>query len=145
MSPLETLFPKLNAGNHRVTSPPTDQYNCIAWAAGAADKWWWPIGDPNLTHWPVGVPKEETITAFLAAFATFGYSKCDTAELESDFEKVALFAGPDGIPTHVARQLPSGNWTSKLGALEDIEHALTDLEGTEYGTVVGFLKRPVTG
>ena len=46
-------------------------------------------------------------------------------------------------PKHAARQLPSGRWTSKLGFLEDIEHALHDLEGTEYGAVVLVMKRPI--
>jgi hypothetical protein len=30
----------------------------------------------------------------------------------------------------------------KYGALEDIEHALRDLEGDEYGTASVFMKRP---
>lgn len=28
----------------------------------------------------------------------------------------------------MARQLPNGRWTSKLGEVEDIEHDLSDLE-----------------
>lgn len=27
-------FPRLTSGNHRITSPATPDYNCIAWAAG---------------------------------------------------------------------------------------------------------------
>jgi hypothetical protein len=54
----------------------------------------------------------------------------------------ALFALADGFPTHAAWQLGSGRWTSKLGELEDIEHALRDLEGTEYGAVALVMKRP---
>jgi hypothetical protein len=144
VSLIETLFPKLSAGNHRVTSPQTDQYNCIAWAAGVTDKWWWPTGDPNLTHWPVGVPKQETIAAFIRMFGTVGYIQCDSAEFEPGFEKIALFADRDGIPTHAARQLSSGTWTSKLGALEDVEHSLTDLEGAEHGTVAAVMVRSAT-
>jgi len=48
---------------------------------------------------------------------------------------------PPSVPLHVARQLPSGRWSSKLGALQDIEHDLHDLEGTEYGSVVLVMKR----
>jgi hypothetical protein len=47
-----------------------------------------------------------------------------------------------GSPTHAARQLDNGRWTSKLGELEDIEHSLRDLEGAAYGTVVQVMKRP---
>jgi hypothetical protein len=58
-------------------------------------------------------------------------------------EKVALFADPAGIPTHAARQLASGQWTSKLGQAEDIEHELRALEGEIYGVVALILKRPL--
>lgn len=53
------------------------------------------------------------------------------------------FADADSIPTHAARQLPNGRWTSKLGFLEDIEHDLHDVAGEAYGTVVVLLKRPM--
>jgi hypothetical protein len=46
---------------------------------------------------------------------------------------VALYADGQGVPLHAARQWPDGRWTSKLGAMEDIEHALQDLVGSEYG------------
>jgi hypothetical protein len=36
------------------------------------------------------------------------------------------------------------NWTSKLGELEDIEHALGDLTGMVYGSIVLVMKRPVS-
>jgi hypothetical protein len=38
---------------------------------------------------------------------------------------------------------PNGRWTSKMGILEDIEHALHDLEGIEYGVVALVMKRPM--
>jgi hypothetical protein len=42
----------------------------------------------------------------------------------------------------MARQLPSGQWTSKLGEMEDIQHAaLQQLDGLSYGRVVQYLKR----
>jgi hypothetical protein len=67
------------------------------------------------------------------------------AEPEPGFEKVALYADAAGIPTHAARQLSGGKWTSKLGRREDIEHALDDLTGDVYGSVVAFLKGPPQG
>jgi hypothetical protein len=68
---------------------------------------------------------------------------CGQADLEPGFEKIAPFADADGLPTHAARQLPGGRWTSKLGELEDIEHDLNDVAGTAYGTVVQIMKRPL--
>ncbi len=63
---------------------------------------------------------------------------------EPGIEKVAIFADESGCPKHMARQLPSGKWTSKLGHDEDIEHSdLAVLEGGDYGRVVSILARPL--
>ena len=80
--------------------------------------------------------------AFRDAFATLGYVICDHEQLEPGYEKVALFTLA-GKPKHAARQLNNGRWTSKLGPMEDIEHALHDLTGMVYGSVVMILKRPL--
>jgi len=138
---IEAAFPRLRGGNYQVTSPREDAYNCVAWAAGDTSRWWWP-DDPR-GHWPDDIPRTETLEAFRDAFATLGYVVGTGEGVEPDFEKLALFADDQEVPRHVARQLPSGRWTSKLGLLEDIEHALHDLEGTAYGSVVLILKRPV--
>jgi hypothetical protein len=106
------------------------------------DRWWWPVCDEK-TYWPDSVPRETTVEAFREAFATFGYAVGADEDLEPHFEKIALFANDERVPTHAARQLPDGRWTSKLGKNEDIEHALHDLEGTTYGSVVEIMKRSV--
>ncbi len=140
---LLALFPNLQADTFQVTSQPDSVYNCIAWAAEDTSAWWWPLENPAEGYWPEGVPRERTLAAFRAAFATLGYSEWLGEELEAGFLKVALFADPLGIPTHAARQLRNGRWTSKLGQAEDIEHALHDLEGEIYGRVVLILRRPI--
>jgi hypothetical protein len=72
-----------------------------------------------------------------------GYQTCKDAKMESGYQKLALYVNAGGAPTHMARQLPSGNWTSKLGQQEDIEHStVSEVEGPLYGTAVVFLKRP---
>ncbi len=141
---LEQVFPRLSATGYRLTSEPDRDYNCIAWAAGDSRKWWWPGRDLKREYWPPGIPRERTKDAFVAVFALLGYVVCDDADHEAGVEKVALFADVDGRPTHAARQLSSGRWTSKLGKAEDIEHGLHDLEGTVYGTVTLVMKRPVS-
>jgi hypothetical protein len=143
MKHFKDLFPGLRGTTWRVTSPAQERYNCIAWAAGVTDAWWWPVGDPAWSTWPEGAPPLETIAAFRDAFAKLGYEVSADGEREAGQEKVAVFADPDGCPTHAARQLSDGRWTSKLGRREDIEHGLRDLEGVEYGAVVLFLKRPL--
>ncbi len=41
--------------------------------------------------------------------------------------------------------LPEGTWTSKLGKYLDINHTLRGIEGSVYGQVVAFMKRPAQG
>jgi hypothetical protein len=41
-------FPRLTNQNHRVTSPASADYNCVAWSAGDIEHWW----QPGL-HWPI--------------------------------------------------------------------------------------------
>lgn len=131
---------RLTPDNHSVTSSRTDEYNCVAWAAGDIEAWWWP-GSPD-SFWPAGVRADETLDAFHEAFASLGYETCVSAELEDGFEKVALYANAEG-PSHMARQLAEGRWTSKLGALQDIEHATPDdLADDTYGRIVLLMRRP---
>jgi hypothetical protein len=137
---VQDALPRLTADNYRVTSPATWDYNCIAWAAGVTDAWWWPIAG---RYWPLGVAREESLDAFIAAFATLGYASVTTSDLEAGVEKVALYALA-GVPTHAARQQLDGTWTSKLGPSLDIEHATPDaVAGGLYGEVVAILGRKV--
>lgn len=139
----EDSFPNLNRDEYRVTSPVSDRYNCIAWAAGDDTDWWWPTPDSD-NYWPDDAPLEETLASFRVAFESLGYRECATDELELGFEKVAIFA-KDGVPTHAARQLANGRWTSKLGECQDIEHQfLSALAGNSspYGNVALLLRRP---
>jgi hypothetical protein len=140
VSALEDLFPGLRGSNYRTTSPPSKNYNCIAWAAGEVQTCWWPSDDDRDT-WPANIARQETLSAFQQAFASLGYMVCEDSKVEPGFEKIALFADANGTPLHAARQVPSGRWSSKLGELEDIEQELRDLEGKEYGSVVLLMKR----
>ena len=142
MRPLHERFrdtlPRLMAGNYRVTSPPTPFYNCIAWVVGVDDVWWWP--SPT-RFWPETALREETIPAFLEAFATVGFTVCSNGELEAGVEKVVLYV-KDDRPTHAARQLENGWWTSKLGQEADIAHETPEtVAGGIYGEPTVFLSR----
>lgn len=139
-------FPFLNELNCAETSRFMRRYNCIAWAAGDTTRKWWP-DFARIGYWPPGAPREETIAAFMDAFATLGYQICFDERFEDGIEKVALYGTqePDGtiLPTHAARQLESGKWTSKLGDFEDISHeTVNDVSGPVYGRMVCCLARP---
>jgi len=124
------------------TSPATPCYNCLAWAAGEDNRWWEPdvLG---LYYWPPGAPREISLSAFVAAFVSIGYVECEGDELEEGFQKIAIYAHPNGTPTHAARQLSDGRWTSKLGEYIDIEHDThADYPmGCNYGTVRIVVRR----
>lgn len=138
---IEKHFPNLINSGYSITSPASVGYNCIAWGAGDTERYWWP-DSINIGYWPDDAPREETLKAFITVYETLGYTLCINAGYEEDFEKVAIYVDSDGKPTHVARQLSSGRWTSKLGRLEDIEHnTLDNLSGSQYGTVAVIMKR----
>jgi hypothetical protein len=146
----QVIFPNLRPDNYCVTSDEDFDYNCIAYAVGKNHTRWWPPVDGKIegVDWPDGAPIEETVDAFIAAFATEGFSPCEHGVPEIGFEKLALFVDVDGIPTHAAKQLmPTGEWTSKLGGWEDIKHTTLDaLEGADpaFGKAARFLRRPVS-
>lgn len=140
----EAVFPNIRAEGYEVTSDEDDDYNCIAHAADKKNARWWPATHVDGVYWPKDAPLEETVEAFLKAYQTEGYTPCDDGTPEPGHEKVAIYTDQDGIPTHAARLLSSGEWTSKLGGWEDISHpTLRALEGAvpAYGTPTAYLKR----
>jgi hypothetical protein len=132
-------FPRLTPNNHRVTSPPSADYNCIAWAREEVERWWQPG-----VYWPVATPLGDYSDAVLEQmFLSLGFENCGLdASAESGFEKVALYA--EGVfYTHAARQLPTGKWTSKLGKEDDVEHDTPDdVAGGVYGALYRVMRRP---
>lgn len=136
---LASRFPNLATSHVRLTSPDDHGYNCLAWAADETVRCWHPASFGGM-FWPGG-PAEDTVEEWIRAYATLGYRVSDSAALESGSEKLAIYADGE-LPLHVARQLPNGYWTSKLGPREDVEHELDGLVGSEYGRVVAILARP---
>jgi hypothetical protein len=134
----QNSFPNLNQNNFKITSPKSEEYNCIAWAYGVEDHWFWPNND---YYWPQNIKSEETVEAFIELFGSINYECCDSPLFENDYEKVAIYV-LNGIPTHAARQLQNGKWTSKLGVEKDIEHDNLDcLNGPAYGIATVIMKR----
>ena len=131
-------LPRLNANNHRVTSPASKDYNCIAWAMGDTLHWW----EPD-RYWPIPIPDGDYgIGVLEVLFRVQGYTDCGVdARLEPGYENVALY-GSTQFYTHAAHQLASGKWTSKLGKWMDIEHDTPeDVAGGTYGDLFQVMKR----
>lgn len=130
MTPSERQsFPRLGDA-YEVLAPASPTYNCIAWAIGERDRWVWPVR-PGLTI---------TFDDFDRLFITRGYKRLKELNYERvpDVEKIVLYAkvNASGIlePTHAARQLPDGSWSSKLGKLPLIRHLHPeDIDGGTYG------------
>ena len=134
-----TRYPNLASEGYVPDSPDTPQYNCIAWAMGDASRWWWPHSH---YYWPPRCRLDNSVDAFIEMFVAMGFDECPDATVEAGYEKVALYALHDA-PTHAARQLPNGEWTSKIGRYIDMRHTLRGLEGPTYGRVVRYFRRRV--
>lgn len=134
---IDKTFTKISANGYTVTSSPSEDYNCIAWAAGDTTSWW---NNAAGYRWP-GVDRTPFVESLVAVFAGMGYEICDNSFLEEGFDKVAIYEIA-GLWKHASRQLPNGHWTSKLGRYEDIEHTIPDdLSGSLYGTVHCIMKK----
>jgi len=157
-------FAGVSGGNCPITSLPSPAYNCVAWALGFDDQFWWPVPWAGGGQWPVHLARRDDIATFVELFRHFGFFPCLSTRLAHGSELIALYGLPlnesflvPNLPTlsqtdllgfqfrHVARQLPSGVWTSKLGLSFDMEHPdPVSLEGAAYGRVVLYMARART-
>ena len=136
---LERLFPALAASGYSKSSEYDPSYNCIAFSVHDTGQWWERLPVHGY-YWPLD--RDDRIEDWINALKLNNYTVTNSQELEQGMEKIAIYVGYDGSPTHVARQLASGSWTSKIGKLEDIVHSSTRaLEGDEYGEVQIIMKR----
>lgn len=136
---IEDSHPGLRGSGYEVTSEISDTYNCIAWAAGDNTIWW--SHTPG-NYWPDSVPRSPKAEALVQVFEALGYVVCDGQDVESGYDKVAVYALA-GEWTHATRQLPDGQWTSKVGQFEDITHpSLQNLTGAFYGDIHCIMRRP---
>lgn len=142
---LARIFPNLAADGGKKTSEKDPAYNCVGWAIIRDTQWCWQPGGGTSIYWPDGVLDDDSFECYVQLFERFGYVKCKGYQFELLYEKVVLYAKPDGLFYHAAYQLPTGAWTSKLGPEEDIQHnSPAGLEGSNYGEVKQVLKRRCT-
>ena len=145
---MQENFGYLRSSLYAIKSLNVDDYNCIAWAAGYTDQPWWPSKNPDdRSFWPPECERALRVDAFICAFNTLGYQRCEfDSSLESDVEKVVIYVDTvkgEDLPCHMARQLETGMWTSKLGRAWDIEHELVNgVECPDYGRARYMMKRP---
>ena len=135
---LSLLCPRLDTEGYQVICPVSKDYNCIAFAAGDTEQWW---DHTEQGYWPPEVERSHTLEALTAVFRTLGFVVTDDPDLESGYEKIALYADSEGY-THAALQMLDGKWRSKMGDLELIEHrAPASLNGGRYGNAEVYMRR----
>lgn len=137
---IANAFPNLQNEDFKIVGPSTEDYNCIAYAAGDSNRWWWPDG---INYWPDWAPLEKSIESLLEAFAGLGFERCENAETEDGYQKLALYE-ENGAMKHAAVLLPNGRWRSKMGQGPVIEHNSPEsLANGIYGSPTVFMKRAV--
>ncbi len=132
-------FPHSLAEPFNQTSPEDENYNCIAWAYGDSQNWYWPT---NKGYLPSGIPRIRTLQAFIELFESIRYKECGmNGDHEDGYEKIAIYCNAQGLPTHAARQLKDGLWTSKLGNFLDVSHSIQAMSNGNYGDIAIYMKR----
>jgi len=136
---LERLFPALSESVYLKSSEQDPAYNCFAFAVHDTGQYWQKIAVHGY-YWPL--ERDDRVEDWVEALRLNSFKVTGNGDLESGFEKVCIYVNADGSPEHVARQIESGEWVSKIGKREDIQHAtLSALEGKEYGHALIFMKR----
>ena len=82
------LFPKLAAEGFEIVDPPSNRYNCIAFAVGDTGKWW-SVHQPD--YWPAHATRSNRIDSLMEVFARLGFKRCCDSRTEPGFGKVALY------------------------------------------------------
>ena len=85
---LTKAFPRLSGETFEIVAQPSDQYNCIAYAAGVTNEWWSHVEN---RYWPDHASRSDGIESLIDVFASLGFEQCQGSSLESDYEKVALY------------------------------------------------------
>ncbi|HYE53679.1 MAG TPA: hypothetical protein VD996_02510 [Chitinophagaceae bacterium] len=141
---MESLWPDLKEGeNFHFTSLKKRGYKCVWYALmldrGDIDMLWfrdfYNLDPATLDHSAKGYAK--------CFQQYFGFEECLSKEYEEGFIKIVLYEDKNQDFKHVARVLPNGYFTSKMGNYEDIQHSLEAVCGNEYGYPVLYMKKSV--
>ena len=86
-------FPRLTPVNHTPTSPADRTYNCIAWAAGEAGRWWQPW---SADFWPLpdDLPHQEVLAVANPYLGPCPSVQTDWTPLKNRFDPFERFGRP---------------------------------------------------
>jgi len=128
-------FPNLKRNNNfTFTSVSTEDYNCVAWINDILDEW--------VQFYDANGNYDFSLDRYIKYFESYGYLINDNSDKQEGFTKIAISFDKDKNFKHVCKQLPNGEWSSKLGDWEDIKHNNPiDLLGRSYGVDVLFMMK----
>ncbi|WP_017259753.1 DUF7689 domain-containing protein [Pedobacter arcticus] len=138
---VEKEFPALaNDPYFKITSPDDEKYNCIAWACGINNIWYWPFPSiDGVVTWPI-TEKTKEISSLIKLFEMKGFKLCEGYDFDPTLVKIALYVDSNNEFTHAARQNRDGLWKSKLGQWFDIIHGTPyTIENNIYGKAEYFM------
>ena len=140
MTWLNLSFPDLRNEGFTIIEPPSDRYNCVAYAAGDTSQWW---DHTPRRYWPPHASRTGRIDSLIEVFVGLGYEQCNDGRLEDGHQKIALYED-DGTWQHASIQMPGGAWRSKMGEGPLIEHRNPgSLSRGVYGNPTVFLRRGI--
>lgn len=140
---LTYYFKNLNVHDCMEAAPATIRYNCMAWAMGLWDEWYWPSSEILDSK-----NEEEQTLYFCDELHDYGYVQCDEESAMIDLWALFDEKGKFKKYTHMSvrnvsakdKFLHGYDWESKLGSSERIFHPRYSLEGNIYGKVVMHFK-----
>lgn len=139
------------------TSDPDPGYNCVAWALGRNDRFWWPdmwgatAEGARDEFWPLPYVGHYAMAQIENLLAHYGYEKTEIFDYETGVAKIAVYAEGD-TPTHLARMImpdefpdvPAGLWTSKIFRGIDAAHELNALATPQiFGSVFAVYAKTI--
>ena len=137
---LANAFPRLSGETFEIVAQPSNQYNCIAYAAGDTNEWWSPMEN---RYWPDHATRSDSIESLKEVFAVLGFEQCLDSRVEDGYQKVGLYE-ERGKWKHASVQMPNGRWRSKMGGGPVIEHRSPEsLSGGMYGDATVYMRRAV--
>ena len=133
-------FPHLTAQNHRATSPPSTDYNCVAWSAADTEHGWQPG-----VYWPVGIePDDYGLVCSHGSSRQWAMSPA-TVIASNPGSRKSRFMRPRHFTPTPGASFPTAAGRASSADSEDIEHETpNDLAGGVYGDVLQFMKRSVS-
>ena|ERR1035438_274850 len=128
-------FPNLTNDKFQFTSEWDPNYNCVAYINDIKDEYVQFYDEATRTY-------DTSLKRYISYFEEFGFRVTENSDLQEGITKIAISYDENKEFRHVCKQLPAGEWTSKLGDWEDITHINPNvLLGNLYANELIFMEK----